>query len=621
MSNSQWPIVTSSGKWIFDFDHWILIFFRMHPLDWLILLSTLGFIVGYGVWRTRRSSTSNEYLRGGSDNRWWAVGLSVMATQASAITFLSTPGQGYLDGMGFVQFYFGLPLAMVVINLVFIPLYYKWKVFTAYEFIGKRFDGRARLLTAGLFLIQRSLAAGITIYAPSIILSKVLHWPLSWTCVFIGVLVILYVTTGGARAVSVTQKQQMAVMFAGIFIAFGLVVHYLSEHISFGESLALAKDLGKLDIIDTRFDPGSRYNLWSGLIGGFFLQLAYFGTDQSQVQRYLGGQSIRQARIGLWMNGLLKIPMQFFILLTGVLVFVFYLFNGAPVHWNSANVAELERLGVGELGVEEQPTDVDRGTRSVSPWGRPTRVLEQHTANTTAITAAAADWVTAHRAGLTTDNRQPASPAGRLTTALQQDKQLREAFRQEIKATLPNAEPNDKDYIFITFIMDHLPVGIIGLLLAMIFSAGMSSTAAELSALATTSTVDVVRKERTDHEQVIATKWATVFFGVMALAFAAIFSLFDNLIQAVNILGSLFYGTILGIFLVAFFLKWVQGTAVFVAALIAQALILFLHFSHIEVAFLWYNLIAPAVVVVLAVVLQAVLPETSQAAKAGRGAS
>ncbi|MCW5899354.1 MAG: sodium:solute symporter [Flavobacteriales bacterium] len=550
----------------------------MHWIDALVLLSTLGFIVGYGVWKTRRGATSDSYLRGGSDNRWWAVGLSVMATQASAITFLSTPGQGFLDGMGFVQFYFGLPLAMVVINLVFIPLYYKWKVFTAYEFIGKRFDGRARLLTAGLFLIQRSLAAGITIYAPSIILSKVLHWPLSWTCVFIGVLVIIYVTTGGARAVGVTQKQQMAVMFLGIFTAFGLVVHYLSDSIGFGESLALARDLGKMDIIDTSFDPGSRYNLWSGLIGGFFLQLAYFGTDQSQVQRYLGGQSIRQARLGLWMNGLLKIPMQFFILLTGVLVFVFYLFHGAPIHWNKANVdgmPEVEQL-------EAEYVD----TRA-------------------AMETSARSWVEAHRQGRTMDITRRVNG---LLDAMGRDEALREQYRAKIRATLPAAESNDKDYIFITFIMDHLPIGVIGLLLAMIFSAGMSSTAAELSALATTSTVDVVRKERTDHEQVIATKWATVLFGVMALAFAAIFSLFDNLIQAVNILGSLFYGTILGIFLVAFFLKWVQGTAVFVAALIAQAVILYVHFSHIELAFLWYNLLAPAIVVVLAVLLQALLP-------------
>lgn len=571
----------------------------MHWLDWLILLGTLGFIVGYGVWKTRSGNTSADYLRGGGDERWWAVGLSVMATQASAITFLSTPGQGYLDGLGFVQFYFGLPLAMLVINRVFIPLYYKWKVYTAYEFIGKRFDARTRLLTAGLFLIQRGLAAGITIYAPSIILSKVLHWPLSWTCVFIGTLVIIYTTSGGAKAVGVTHKQQMAVIFGGLFVAFGLVVWYLREHIGFVESLQLASALGKTEVIDTSFDPSNKYTLWSGLIGGFFLQLAYFGTDQSQVQRYLSGQNVQQAQRGLWMNALLKIPMQFFILLTGVLVFVFYLFNAAPVHWNSANVVEKERQEVAL-----QRADLAGGTRSVDPTGRPNGVLEQHATNAATITTAAEAWVAAHRVGLPTDNEQ-------LTTALAEDTRLREAYRAEVKAALPDAEANDKDYIFITFIMDHMPIGIIGLLLAMIFSAGMSSTSAELSALATTSVVDVVKKERTDGEQVRATKWATVGFGLLALAFAALFSLFENLIQAVNIIGSLFYGTILGIFLVAFFLKRVGGTAVFIAALVAQALILYIHFSEIQIAFLWYNLIAPAIVVVLALVIQAAMPEGS----------
>ena len=580
----------------------------MHIIDWTILLGTLGFIVGYGVWKTRKGNTSEDYLRGGHNDRWWAVGLSVMATQASAITFLSTPGQGYLDGLGFVQFYFGLPLAILVINRVFIPLYYKWNVYTAYEFIGKRFDARTRLLTAGLFLIQRGLAAGITIYAPSIILSKVLHWPLSWTCVFIGTLVIIYTTTGGAKAVGVTHKQQMAVMFGGLFVAFGLVVWYLREHIGFVESLQLASALGKTEVINTSFDPGNKYTLWSGLLGGFFLQLAYFGTDQSQVQRYLSGQNAEQAKRGLWMNALLKIPMQFFILLTGVLVFVFYLFNGAPVHWNSGNVQTM-RSDDQMIGRSDDGNgDLFQGTRTVDPLrapkpgeggpGRPTELQAQHATNATTITTAAEAWVTAHRAGEPTDN-QP------LTTALAEDHRLREAYRTEVKAALPDAEANDKDYIFITFIMDHMPIGVIGLLLAMIFSAGMSSTSAELSALATTSVVDVVRKERTDVQQVLATKWATVLFGLLALGFAAIFSLFENLIQAVNILGSLFYGTILGIFLVAFFLKRVGGTAVFIAALVAQAIILYIHFSEIQIAFLWYNLIAPAIVVVVAVVLQA----------------
>jgi len=595
----------------------------MHWLDWLILLGTLGFIVGYGVWKTRAGNTSADYLRGGGDERWWAVGLSVMATQASAITFLSTPGQGYLDGLGFVQFYFGLPLAILVINRVFIPLYYKWNVYTAYEFIGKRFDARTRLLTAGLFLIQRGLAAGITIYAPSIILSKVLHWPLSWTCVFIGTLVIIYTTTGGAKAVGVTHKQQMAVMFGGLFVAFGLVVWYLREHIGFVESLQLASALGKTEVINTSFDPGNKYTLWSGLLGGFFLQLAYFGTDQSQVQRYLSGQNAEQAKRGLWMNALLKIPMQFFILLTGVLVFVFYLFNGAPVHWNSGNVQTM-RSDDQMIGRSDDGNgDLFQGTRTVDPLrapkpgeggpGRPTELQAQHATNATTITTAAEAWVTAHRAGEPTDN-QP------LTTALAEDHRLREAYRTEVKAALPDAEANDKDYIFITFIMDHMPIGVIGLLLAMIFSAGMSSTSAELSALATTSVVDVVRKERTDVQQVLATKWATVLFGLLALGFAAIFSLFENLIQAVNILGSLFYGTILGIFLVAFFLKRVGGTAVFVAALITQVLVL-VHFyldqynvfavggqDPLELAFLWYNLLSPGILVGLALIFQRLSP-------------
>jgi len=560
----------------------------MHPIDWVILLGTLGFIVGYGVWKTRHDNTRENYLRGGSDGRWWAVGLSVMATQASAITFLSTPGQGYLDGMGFVQFYFGLPLAMVVIGAVFIPLYYKWKVYTAYEFIGKRFDTRARLLTAGLFLIQRSLAAGITIYAPSIILSKVLGWPLSWTCVFIGTLVIVYTTAGGARAVGVTHKQQMAVMFLGIFTAFGLTLYYLSDTLSIGESLRVADALGKLDVIDLSWDPADKYTLWSGLIGGFFLQLSYFGTDQSQVQRYLSGQSIQQARQGLWMNAALKIPMQFFILLTGVLVFVFYLFHAAPLHWNESNL------------VAARSADTTAVTRELELEHAATMAERQQTAEV---------MVEAWRVGDSARADVALAELGRLR---EHDAGLQRRFQTHLAELVPAAETNDKDYIFVTFIMDHLPVGIIGLLLAMIFCAGMSSTSAELSALATTTTVDVLRSPRTDEAQVRLTQWATVGFGVLALGFAAVFSLFENLIQAVNILGSLFYGTILGIFLVAFFVRHVQGTAVFAAALIAQAAILVIHFTDVQIAFLWYNLIAPAIVVVLSIALQAVLPRARE---------
>jgi len=603
----------------------------MHWLDWLILLGTLGFIVGYGVWRTRSSSTSNDYLRGGNDNRWWAMGLSVMATQASAITFLSTPGQGYLDGIGFVQFYFGLPLAMLVINRVFIPLYYKWNVYTAYEFIGKRFDARARLLTAGLFLVQRSLAAGFTIYAPSIILSKVLHWPLPITCVFIGALVILYTTAGGAKAVGVTHKQQMAVIFGGLFVAFGMIVWLLRDTISFGESLQLAHALGKLDAIDTSFDPSNRYTLWSGLLGGFFLQLAYFGTDQSQVQRYLSGRDATQAKRGLWMNALLKIPMQFFILLIGVLVFVFYLFNAAPVHWNSANLAGMAAKAQGRGRIQEnqrtEATETQVGLQligTVDPQGRPalsTGTIDLwHAQNRALLRAKTKEWVASQQAG---DAEGASSRLTVIQSLLETDEALREDYRQALKTENKEAETNDKDYIFISFIMAHMPVGIIGLLLAMIFCAGMSSTSSELSALATTSVVDVVRKERTDGAQVRATKWATVAFGLLALAFAALFPLFENLIQAVNIIGSLFYGTILGVFLVAFFLKRVGGTAVFMAAVITEALTL-IHFAldkfnvlandqgdPLELAFLWYNLLSPAVLIALALSIQSMIPSDS----------
>ncbi len=560
----------------------------MSALDWVILLGTLGFIVGYGVWKTRRDNTRENYLRGGTQDRWWSVGISVMATQASAITFLSTPGQGYLEGMGFLQFYFGLPLAMVVIGAVFIPLYYKWKVYTAYEFIGRRFDQRTRLLTAGLFLIQRSMAAGITIYAPSIILSKVLHWPLSWTCVFIGALVILYTTTGGARAVGVTHKQQMAVMFLGILTAFGLTLHYLGGTLSVGESLRTADALGKLDVIDLSWDPNDKYTLWSGLIGGFFLQLSYFGTDQSQVQRYLSGQSMQQARQGLWMNGVLKIPMQFFILLTGVLVFVFYLFQPTPLHWNETSLA---------------------AARSADGTSRTVELEESHAEAMQRRTQVTEELVGAWRSG---DDALAATRLAELKELEVRDAKLRREFQTHLTTLLPEAEPNDKDYIFITFVMEHLPIGIIGLLLAMIFCAGMSSTSAELSALATTSTVDILSSARSDPAQVRATQIATVLFGLLALGFAALFSLFENLIQAVNILGSLFYGTILGIFLVAFFVRFVHGTAVFVAALVAQAAILVIHYTDIEIAFLWYNLIAPAIVVGLAIVMQSLLPKVQR---------
>jgi Na+/proline symporter len=571
----------------------------MSTLDWIVLVGTLVLIAVYGTWRTRRDHSREDYLRGGNADRWWAVGFGVVATQLSAVTFLSTPGQGYLDGMRFIQFYFGLPLAMVVICVVFIPMYYKWKVYTAYEFIGKRFDRRMRLLTAFLFLIQRSLAAGITIYAPSIILSKVLHIPFAWTFAITG-LVIVYTTTGGVRAVSATQTQQMAVIFLGFAVTFGMVLHYLAQPLadgqpglSFMESLKMAGAMGHMNIISTEFNANDRYTLWTGILGGFFLQLSYFGTDQSQVGRYLSGRTSGQAKLGMVFNGLVKIPLQFTVLLCGVLVFVFYLFHASPVHWNERNLEVLNN----------------------SPAAAQThRMEERHAANTAVIEARSAVLLDAVRNG---DAARIAQARDAVNTIRASDDSLRAAVKALITDVAPEAEPRDDDHIFLSFAMAHLPSGIIGLLLAVMLCASMSTTSAELNALATTTTVDVVRHEWTGNAQVRATQWATIAYGALAMAFAGVAAEFGNLIQAVNILGSLFYGTILGIFLVAFFLKWVHGRAVFIAAIVAETVIITLFIlqkTHVigEIAFLWYNLIAPAIVLVLAMGFQALLPPTKE---------
>ncbi|MBK9422358.1 MAG: sodium:solute symporter [Flavobacteriales bacterium] len=562
----------------------------MSTLDWIVLVGTLVLIAAYGTWRTRNENSREDYLRAGNTSRWWAVGFGVVATQLSAVTFLSTPGQGYLDGMRFIQFYFGLPLAMVVICVVFIPMYYKWKVYTAYEFIGKRFDRRMRLFTAFLFLVQRSFAAGITIYAPSIILSTVLHIPFVWTFAITG-LVVLYTTTGGAKAVSATQTQQMAVIFIGLAVTFGMVVHYLAEPLpggqqgmSFVESLKMAGAMGHMNIISTEFNANDRYTLWTGLLGGFFLQLSYFGTDQSQVGRYLSGSTSGQAKLGMIFNGLIKIPFQFIVLLCGVLVFVFYLFHAAPVHWNGQNVELLHK----------------------SPAAAQMKALEErHDANTLEIGTRSANLLEAIRSG---EAAGIAEAGGALKAVRAKDDSLRNEVKVLLLTVAPAAEKRDDDHIFLSFAMGHLPSGLIGLLLAVMLSASMSTSSAELNALASTTTVDVIKREWKGNQQVTATRWATIVYGILAMAFAGVAAQFGNLIQAVNILGSLFYGTILGIFLVAFFCKRVQGTAVFIAAVVAQVVILVMHFSRMEVAFLWYNLIAPVITVVLAVVLQEVLP-------------
>jgi SSS family transporter len=550
----------------------------MQLLDWIILGATLAFIVFYGIWKNNSHKNIKEYLKGGNEARWWTVGLSVMATQASAITFLSTPGQAFHDGMGFVQFYFGLPFAMLIICLFFIPVYHRLNVYTAYEFLEKRFNLQVRTLTALLFLVQRGLAAGITIYAPAIILSVVLGWDLKILVVLVGTLVITYTMIGGTKAVNVTQKQQMFIIFLGMFIAFGFIVYRFPEGIGFNEALQLAGKAGKLNVLDFSINLNSRYTFWSGLTGGLFLALSYFGTDQSQVQRYLSGKSLKESQMGLIMNGILKIPMQFFILLVGVMVFVFYQFEHAPINFNPKAVAAVQNsesaADFNQLELENRSTQSDIKT-------------------------------------LLLTSTEEANFHEQLKQLTQTEKTQRQQAKDLITKVDPTQETNDKDYVFISFILGYLPTGLIGLLLAVIFSAAMSSTASELNALAATSTVDLYQRnvqDKTAAHYVTASRTFTFIWGIIAILFASIGNLFENLIQLVNIIGSVFYGTILGIFLVAIFIKYVQGKAVFWAALISEAIILCLFYSDV-VSFLWLNVIGALLTVLFAMGLQIIMKE------------
>ena len=545
----------------------------MQLLDWIVLSVTLLFIVFYGVYKTRGSKNVDDFIKGGSESNWWTIGLSVMATQASAITFLSTPGQAFNDGMGFVQFYFGLPIAMIVICLVFIPIYHKLKVYTAYEFLEDRFDLKTRSLAAILFLIQRGLAAGITIFAPAIILSAVLGWDLIPLNICIGALVIIYTVSGGTKAVSVTQKQQMAIIFSGMFIAFYLILDYLPEGISFTKALKIAGVSGKMDVLDFSLDLSNRYTIWTGLLGGTFLMLSYFGTDQSQVQRYLSGKSVRESQLGLIFNGLLKIPMQFFILLVGVFVFVFYQFNPAPLNFNpkaTETVLNSEnKIAYAEL--HKKHVEIEEEKKSI--------LIQDFNAE-----------------NITTIKRLNG-----------EDRELRNRAKDLISSASQSVETNDKDYVFIHFILNNLPRGLIGLLLAVILSAAMSSTASELNALASTTTIDLYKRNRkktdSDRHYVRATKWFTLGWGVLAILVACVANLFDNLIQLVNIIGSIFYGNVLGIFLLAFFIKNVKGNAVFYAALVTQTAIISVWFLDL-LPYLWLNLLGCFLVMFLSFVLQ-----------------
>ncbi len=549
---------------------------KLHLVDWIILSVTLISIVSYGTYVTRKNANVTDYIKGGSDSKWWTIGLSVMATQASAITFLSTPGQAFHSGMGFVQFYFGLPIAMVIICVVFIPIYHKLKVYTAYEFLEGRFDLKTRSLAAILFLIQRGLAAGITIFAPAIILSAVLGWDLLTLNIIIGFLVIIYTVSGGTKAVNVTQKQQMIIIFIGMLIAFFMIMSQLPENITFTNALEIAGASNKMEVLDFSFDLSNRYTVWTGILGGTFLMLSYFGTDQSQVQRYLSGKSVRESQLGLIFNGLLKVPMQFFILLIGVMVFVFYQFNASPLNFNpTVNDAIANSKYISEYQqLEAEHIEIENTKKLLFIDGFQLKEKQQ------------------------IQDLNERDLAIKAKSKLIIDKIDKEN-------TLDKIESNDKDYVFIHFILNNLPRGLIGLLLAVILSAAMSSTASELNALASTTAIDLykrnVKGEKSDAHYVTASKWFTLVWGIVAISIACVANLFENLIELVNIIGSIFYGNVLGIFLLAFFFKKVNGNAVFKAALITQVLICLIFYFGIYnleaqgldpiISYLWLNFI------------------------------
>jgi len=552
----------------------------MSNLDWFVLICTISFIVIYGIYKTRKFNTIKDHLKGGKSANWLTIGLSVMATQASAITFLSTPGQAYNDGMGFVQFYFGLPLAIIVICMVFIPIYHKLKVYTAYEYLEKRFDRKTRTLAAILFLVQRGLAAGITIFAPAIILSTILGWNLKILILTIGLLVIIYTVSGGTKAVSITQKQQMFVIMSGMIITFFIILNSLPPDINFSNALTMAGIGGKMEIVDFSFDIEKKYTFWSGITGGFFLALSYFGTDQSQVQRYLSGKSIKESQLGLLFNAILKIPMQFFILITGVMVFVFFEFNDTPVNFNPQVSNYLEQVRNQDYLNEKENFIFIRDKK---------RSLQKK-------------YIKKIKTG---DSKNLEKEIVQLHD---KEKEIRQNVREISDKVAPSSiESNDLDYIFIFFIINYLPKGLIGLLLAVILSAAMSSTASELNALSTTTVIDLYKRNqietKSDNHYLKASKWFTVMWGIIAIIFASFGSLFENLIELVNIIGSIFYGTILGIFIVAFFFKNVKGNHVFYAACLSQITIFFIY-GFTEIGYLWLNFIGAILTILLSNIIK-----------------
>ena len=560
----------------------------MNRLDYLVLIATILAIPLYGLWRTRGSASLGQYLKGDASIRWATIGLSVLATQAGPITFLSMPGQAYESGIGFIQNYFGQPLALIFVCAVFVPIYQRLKVYTAYQYLGERFDRKTQLLGAFLFLIQRGIAAGITIYAPAIILSALLGWRLNLTIWLAGGLVIIYTVIGGTKIVSITQRYQMIVILVGMAIAFAVAVYRLSPDLSFQNTLSVAGSMGKLEAVNFSVDPHKRYTFWSGLIGGFFLALSYFGADQSQVQRYIAGGSLKESRLGLLFNAVVKVPMQFFILLLGAIVFMFYQFEKPPAYFNQPAYQRAMQSGYAPQLTQLQTQCDD--------------VFAQKRAAIRALSTVSSS----ERDAAMNNIRKLDAEA--------------HALRDQTKAILVQAgvDPKSKesDYVFITFILQQMPHGVVGLLIAVILCATMSAMAATLNALGSTTAIDfyrpLIRPNASDHHYVIAAQALTAAWGLIAIGVASFASLVENLIEAGNILGSVFYGSILGLFLTAFFIRRVTGSAVFFAALIAQTLV-FILFATTNIGYLWYNFIGCAAVLILAPILQQTLFRNAEA--------
>ena len=554
----------------------------MQNIDWFVLVFTLLVIVVYGTIKTRGAVTANEYIKAGNSAKWWTIGLSVMATQASAITFLSTPGQAYNDGLGFVQFYFGIPIAIVVVCTVFMPIYHKLKVYTAYEFLESRFDLKTRSLTALLFLIQRSLSAGITIFAPAIILSTVLGWDLLTLNIIIGSLVIIYTVSGGTKAVNYTQKYQMGIILFGLITVLYIIISLLPDNINLDNALKIASVNSKMEVLNFSFDLENRYTVWSGILGGTFLMMSYFGTDQSQVQRYLSGKSLKEMQLGMIFNGVFKIPMQFFILFIGVMVFVFYQFNHSPLNFNPQ----------GKKIISETIYEADYKYLE-------NRLNDNFEQKKIVIN----DF-------LETNNKLSKEKIDALNY---EEKEIREAAKLIIKRVAEEKqikiETNDKDYVFINFILDNLPKGLIGLLLAVILSAAMSSTSSEINALATTTSIDILKRNFSnvnDTNIVFYTKLMTLFWGLCAIGIACVAYLADNLIQLVNIIGSIFYGNVLGVFLIAFFIKHIKSNAVFISAIITQIIII-IAWYYDWMPFLWLNVFGCLLVIIISIFTQEII--------------